>query len=123
MHYLRLAPPNCAVYKELEVGIADVPEPSTVHRQARIDALPPARDADDIRGILSDHADPVLPIYRTMTLATLVLDGLTGKLRVWCCGTSATDGKPVFEWDLLHFFAAGSPSVLGSNVSVGVEAM
>ena len=69
------------MFKELEVGVADEPEPSTLHRQARVDALPPARTADDIRAILSDDADPVYPIYRDMTLTTLVLDGLTGPLQ------------------------------------------
>ena len=86
------------MFKELEVGVADDPEPSTLRRQARVDALPPARTADDIRAILSDDADPVYPIYRDMTLTTLVLDGLTGKMRVWC-GTSAMGGEPL-GWSL-----------------------
>ena len=42
-----------------------------------------------------------VPIYRDMTLTTLVLDGLTGKMRAG--GTSAM-GEPVFEWDLLNFW-------------------
>ena len=98
------------MFKELEVGVADDPEPSTLRRQARVDALPPARTADDIRAILSDDADPVYPIYRDMTLTTLVLDGLTGKMRVWC-GTSAMGGEPVFEWDLLNFWREEPPRV------------
>ena len=95
-------PPHPACY---QVGIADAPEPSTLHRQARIFALSPARSAADIRAILSDHADPAYPIFRGMTLTTMVLDGLSGKLSVWCCGDSATGGKPpLYEWNVLHFF-------------------
>jgi hypothetical protein len=56
--------------KTLEVGLADAPEPSTVHRQARVDALPPVRNMADIAERLSDDHDRQYPIYRGMTLHT-----------------------------------------------------
>ena len=36
----------------------------------------------------------------------LVLDGLSGAMRVWCCGVAATSGEPAYEWDLLNFWAS-----------------
>ena len=50
---------------------------------------------------LSDARDEAFPIYRNMTLHTLVLDGRTGRLDVWCCGRSAAHGPPVYRWELL----------------------
>lgn len=93
------------MYKELEVGVADEPDPSTLHRQARLDSLPPPRSVADVRARLSDHADATYPVFRTMTLATMVLDGSEAKLQVWCCGLSAVSGAPpVYTWDVMHFF-------------------
>ena len=90
------------MYKEL--AARQYVDPSTAHRQARIDALHPARTADDARAILSDTADAAWPIFRGETLASLVLDGATGRLRVWCCGTPAARGAPVHTWELDRFF-------------------
>ena len=98
------------MFKHLEVGEADTPEPSTLHRQARVDALPAVRNADDIAARLSDHEDPDYPIYRNMTLHTLIVDGSSGRLRGWCCGTAAHSGAPpMYDWHVPSFFAP-SPS-------------
>ena len=59
----------------------------------------------DIRARLSDRADSEYPIFRNMTLHTLVLDGATGRLEGWCCGTAAASGAPpAYTFDLLSFF-------------------
>ena len=94
------------MFKELEVGVADDPGVSTVHRQARVDALSPVRNAADIAARLSDDADPLYPIFRNMTLHTLILDGPTGELTVWCCGRRAATDKPSYRWNLLSFFSS-----------------
>ena len=94
------------MYKHLEVGVADVPEPSTVHRQARVDSMDPPRTMDDIAARLSDRADSQYPIFRDMTLLTILLDGATGTLRAWCCHHRAVDGDPpAYTWDLGKFFS------------------
>ncbi len=76
----------------------------SAHRQARVDALPALRTAEDIVRTLSDDADGAYPIFRNMTLTTVVLDGASGDFRVWCCGTKAKDAEPLYEWNLHTFF-------------------
>ena len=89
----------------LEVGVVDGPESSTLHRQARVDALPAVASLEDIAARLSDHADAEWPIYRNMTLHTFILDAKSGRLRGWCCGTAAASGEPpAYDWHLLSFF-------------------
>ena len=68
-----------------------------------MDALPPVRSAADIASRLSDTAG-AYPIFRNMTLTTLVLDGASGRLRVWCCGQRAVDAEPLYQWDLGSFW-------------------
>lgn len=92
-------------FKEIRNVEEDGHRDSSHHRQARVDALPAPRTADDIVHRLSDTTDTAYPIYRAMTLATLVLDGAERLLQVWCCGSSATSGPPIHSWDLGHFFS------------------
>lgn len=91
-------------FKEIRGVEDDGHRLSSHHRQARVDSLPSVRTADDIVRRLSDTADPIYPIYREMTLATLVLDGAKKLLQVWCCGHSATSEPPLYRWDLGRFF-------------------
>jgi len=95
------------VYKHLLPGKLDAPEASSLHRQARADALPAPHDRKAVMSILSDAHDQQQPIYRNETLATLVLDGLTGVLDVWA-GSSAEDGAALYSWNLLGFFEEAS---------------
>jgi hypothetical protein len=92
------------MYKELEVGRADAPNNSTLHRQARVDEMPPPRTLGDVKATLSDAADAEYPIFRGMTLASLALDGSTGSLDVWCCGDAAAAAPPAYRWNVLSFF-------------------
>ena len=95
------------MYKHLEVGKADAPGPSTIHRQARVDSLAPTRTMDDIIARLGDRADDQYPIFRNMTLLTILLDGASGTLRAWCCHRRPADGgPPAYTWDLSNFFVA-----------------
>jgi len=92
-------------YKHLG-DIAQKAKPSTVHRQARVDELPASRDRQDIMQRLSDSHDKSFPIFRNMTLVTMILDGKRGRMDVWCCGSSAAGGTPpTYSWDLLGFFS------------------
>jgi len=88
------------MYKALGVGQLDERGDSTMHRQARADALPPVRNTEDIKARLSDVEDQAYPIYRNSTLATFVLDGLTGQLDMWCCGDSALGASPRHSWNI-----------------------
>jgi len=92
------------LYKRLEVQ--QYMEPSSLHRQARLNALPAPRSRNDVMSHLSDSADRDYPIFRPTTVATLILDGATGGLEVWCCGhPAAGDAPPVYRWNLHSFFS------------------
>ena len=94
------------LFKEVDVGCDEGASTSSLHRQARVDTLPAVRSAADIAMRLSDTADPAYPIYRNMTLHTLILDGDTADLHVWCCGRSATSGAPAYRWNMLDFWGS-----------------
>jgi len=68
-------------------------------RQRRSDMLPPPRSEQDVMDRLSDAQ-----IFRsTRTLTTLVVNGSTGRLNIWC-GTPSTASAPVYSFSLFHFF-------------------
>merc|ERR1712151_590905 len=93
------------MYKHLELSEVDKPQPSTMHRQSRVDGMPAPQSRADVIKILSDTLDKKFPIFRDMTLTTMVLDGKSGRMDVWCCGYAADSGTtPIYTWDLLHFF-------------------
>jgi len=83
-------------FKAYKPGVVDMPEPSSVHRQARVDQLPAPHSREDVIARLSDDSDTAYPIFRDMTIATLILDGSTGRLDVWCCGQRPNSGSPPF---------------------------
>ena len=121
------------MFKLLEVGLADEPGPSTLHRlanpnpkpnpnpspdpnltlhrQARVDALPVPRSLADVATRLSDVSDAAYPIYRNMTLHSLLLDARSGRLRGWCCGSAPASGDPpAYDWHLPSFFPVAQTS-------------
>ena len=99
------------MFKHLEAGLADEPGPSTLHRQARADALPAPRSLADVASRLSDVADAAYPIYRNMTLHSLLLDARSGRLRGWCCGSAPASGDPpAYDWHLPSFFPVAQRS-------------
>ena len=66
---------------------------SSLHRQARFDALPAPRGREDVARLLSDEGDEEYPVFREMTLASLVLDASR------TTDPSAVDGAPLeFAW-------------------------
>lgn len=91
-------------YKRLGYGVTDPPQPSSVARQARVDALPPPRSRGDVAAVLSDAADADYPLFCDITIATLLLDGATGRLDAWCCGNSAAGGAPPAHSWHVHIF-------------------
>lgn len=97
------------MYKHLS-GAGDAGDRnSTLHRQARLDSLPPPRSVADVQARLSDTHDATWPIFRPMTLASLILDGASGALRVWCCHSAPASGEPpAYSWQLLDFFKKDS---------------
>ena len=61
--------------------------------------------------VLSDAADAAFPIYRNMTLHSLLLDARSGRLRGWCCGRAPASGAPpAYDWHLPSFFPAAQSS-------------
>ena len=79
----------------------DPPDPSTVHRQRRVDALPPVSSMADVMARLSDTADKAYPIFRPITLGSFVINGTGNTLDVWCCGVPPAAGSaPVLSFDL-----------------------
>lgn len=92
------------MFKHLEEGIAvDLGDPSTMHRQARINDLPAPASTDDIAAILGDDGDSEYPIYRDITLTSSTLDATTGVYTVWV-GTNPADTAPTFVWHLKEWF-------------------
>ena len=72
------------MFKHLKLGQQmDRGDYSTEHRQERINALQAPKCVKDIANILGDHEDVKYPIYRDITLATLILDGYNNILRIW----------------------------------------
>lgn len=71
-------------------------------RQSVVDALPPPRSEVDIMARLSNPQ----VFSQAGTLVTLILNGTTGRLRVWCCGVSPSSDphNPIYTWDLFSFF-------------------
>ena len=91
-------------YKWMDVAQDSTHAASSLHRQARFDALPAPRGREDVARLLSDEGDDEYPVFREMTLASLVLDS-TGRLEAWCCGHAPASGRtPAYSWDILHFF-------------------
>jgi len=73
-------------------------------RQDRVDELPPPQSVTDIKNILSLHRGETGVIFQPhATIVTLVLNGTTGRLDVWCASPSA-EGTPVYSWNLKSFF-------------------
>ena len=79
-------------------------DPSSAHRQRRLDALPAPRSAQDVAVRLSDAHDAQYPVYRTTTLVSLVLDGGARELRVWE-GVAASASAPPRVWNMSSFFS------------------
>lgn len=94
------------LYKRLGNSSIDWPQASTMNRQARADFLAAPRSRDDIAEILSDVDGTDYPIWRDITIATLLTDGATGRLDAYCCGESAATHAPAHSWDVLDFFGA-----------------
>jgi hypothetical protein len=93
------------MYKHLASGMAvDRGDISTQHRQARWDGLPPVSTLAGVVAVLGDTADPKYPVYRPITLATLVLDGESGNLTVWA-NARPGHAAPVYNWNIKAFFA------------------
>ena len=90
-------------FKEMTAVEDDGHRLSSSHRQARVDALPGVRTSGDIRSRLSDTADAAYPLFRNMTISSLVLDGTSGMLDAWCCGHRPLDSPPTYRWSLLSF--------------------
>ena len=84
-------------------GVLDGVEPSSVHRQRRLDEMSVPHTARDISIRLGDTEDTQLPIYRNGTLTTLVLDGISGELYIWE-NSNPKDTKPARVWNLTSFF-------------------
>jgi hypothetical protein len=91
-------------YKRITPRPDGQPRHSSVVRQARADALPPPRSAADVVAILSNTADGrEFSILRDITIATLLLDGGSGRLEAWG-GTAPASTPPIHSWNLSTFW-------------------
>mmetsp|Transcript_7155 Transcript_7155/g.13543 ORF Transcript_7155/g.13543 Transcript_7155/m.13543 type:complete len:377 (-) Transcript_7155:102-1232(-) len=79
------------------------PRPSTEHRQKRVDSLPPWHTKEDVLRVLGDVQDAAYPIYRNITLMTLLLDGVSGDLNIWADANPYT-AEPVYSWNVFSFW-------------------
>eukprot|EP00927_Polykrikos_kofoidii_P051530 TRINITY_DN45332_c0_g1_i1.p1 TRINITY_DN45332_c0_g1~~TRINITY_DN45332_c0_g1_i1.p1 ORF type:complete len:441 (+),score=38.31 TRINITY_DN45332_c0_g1_i1:87-1409(+) len=71
----------------------------TDKRQGRVDMLAPPRSALDVMERLSDP-----DVFRpNATIVTVVVNGTTGTLNVWCAKPSFSS-SPVYSWNLFNFF-------------------
>jgi len=100
------------MYKHLNQAVGwqvDAPTPADTseNRQGRLDELPPSRSAADIRQRLSDAAivRPNPRVLNKATIASLIVNGTTGQLDIWCCGIHPNSGRPpVHSFNLFDFF-------------------
>eukprot|EP00928_Gymnodinium_smaydae_P059205 TRINITY_DN42460_c0_g1_i1.p1 TRINITY_DN42460_c0_g1~~TRINITY_DN42460_c0_g1_i1.p1 ORF type:complete len:412 (+),score=42.32 TRINITY_DN42460_c0_g1_i1:132-1367(+) len=105
------------MYKHLGRDV-DAPSNSTLHRQRRVDTLPAPKSTDDIISILSDKRDQQYPIFRngdsggSATMVSHVLDGDTGRLRIWCCQRLPSEEPPTYTWNISTFWESEPQSVL-----------
>ena len=81
----------------------DAVEPSSAHRQRRLDELPAPHTTADIAARLGDTQDSAYPIYRATTLTTVILDAAAQSLTVWE-NTNPANTSPAQKWDLATFF-------------------
>lgn len=124
----------------------DHPASSSVARAKRIEELTPFTHTQSLAVALSDavgdNGQPVGPLYRDSTMATLVLDveresgkeqgniagleresgnaGWRGILRVWS-GKAAKNSEPDYVWDLSQFFGQNSVVGLEDDISFSAE--
>ena len=105
------------MFKHLKIGIEhDEGDNSTRHRQKRVNELPPPSTIDDIRNILGDTQDQAYPIYRDITLSTLILNGKTKTLEVWIDkNPSLPSSDPYFSFHLPTFFTTAGTHALNKE--------
>jgi hypothetical protein len=96
------------MFKHLAIGEnADQGDDSTRHRQARVNEIAIPHTVQDIVSILGDTEDTLYPIYRDITLSTLVLNGENSQLDVWIDkNPSVPTSRPHFSFNLRTFFTA-----------------
>jgi len=73
-------------------------------RQPVVDSLPAPTSTKDIMARLSHPK-----VFNSDgTLVTLILNGTTGQLNIWCCGVSAASNptKPIYSFNLKTFFSS-----------------
>lgn len=92
------------MYKHIE-GISKFQDqdPSTLHRQAKVDMLPAPKSVGDVMAILGNTDDDEYPIYRTSTMVSVVLDSGSATLYGWS-GVNPSLHAPMWKWDLMSFF-------------------
>lgn len=97
---------------------------SSVHRMARISALPPATSVMDVRAVLSDTEDPQYPIHRDdvapdfcETLNTVVFDAESELVLVWG-RIAATSSRALRAYNWSSMDSTTPPAVASSVVHI-----
>ena len=78
---------------------------SSFYRQIALNTFPAPTGCNDIQSMLSDTSDRNYPVFRNITLTTMILNTKTLQLHVWCCGKNAAEHEPVYLWNLSKWFA------------------
>merc|ERR1712137_432582 len=92
------------MYKYIEgISKSQDQDPSTLHRQAKVDMLPAPKSVVDVVAILGNTDDDEYPIYRNSTMVSVVLDSGSATLYGWS-GVNPSLHAPMWSWDLMTFF-------------------
>ena len=91
---------NMYKHANLTGGVADVPNQSSLHRQVRLDQLPPPVSWRDIARALSDTVDKEYPLYRSITLTTVIFDAASGLIQSWDGQPAHNEQPPTHRWIL-----------------------
>ena len=104
----------CFPGRYLHLNVSQFSDPSSVHRLARVKALPAPQNPETVQHILGDTVDKEYPIFRTDTASDHVDTLCTG---VWCVCTHICVHVCMHECMCMHFSLkdVGMRFVLGAT--------
>lgn len=94
---------NMYKHKDMLDGVGKF-DASSFYRQEALNSFATPSNCKDIEMMLSDTSNTNYPVFRNITLTTMILNLKTLNLNVWCCGKNALQHDPVYQWDLSEWF-------------------
>jgi len=85
------------LYRRL--AVEQWPSESSMERKALLDSFPPPQTSSDITEALSQSPT----VLRNTTIATLLIDGTSGRIDAWG-GSASASTLPIHSWNLFTFF-------------------